>query len=500
MKRPIALVAVLCGLGLNSCAAPSPFVGIFESLAPCRDKYAEIDAQVEAAGARSSIYYPVKGFPYFRMDRLHSSYRDADLSPDELGAWTRHMRDYDQQAREIEFINMGMPLRERANTLEYLQACGRGLAQIELEDPKMLAKLRKAMAAPHEYDDAARRKGLAAADAAAIREQLSAQRAALKPLDPQALATTGMRRWVVKPVADAGGLAKGLDFAPPDELGFQSLSDMAWKALAEQLAPQVWIENASERDALGMPAFSGDTLGVDSSHPAMSYWIGFTRFGDLSLGQITYVLWFPGTGPSGNGPLDSLVWRITLDRAGTPLVYESVHGSGREHRWYPAQPLTVRPDLGPDHDPPVVAASVLSEGPVALVLEGGSHAVKGVVPVASVPSGPASPFELERYEDLYVLGWSTQTDARGRSLFDAQGRIVGTRHPDPLWRKGSGLDEQGPLRQLGRQPTGYLAPAHLDDARVLENVFVPPPSVPKTLDNAHAEPVPFEPAVDRTHR
>jgi len=284
MKRTTVLAAVLCGVGLNSCAQPSPFVGIFEALAPCRDKYAEIDAQVDAAGARSSIYYRVKGFPYFRMDRLHASYREANLSPDELGAWTRHMRDYDQQAREIEFINMGMPLRDRANTLEYLQGCGRGLAQIELEDPKMLARLRKAMAAPDEYDDAARRKGLAAADAAIIRDQLVAASAALKSAPAPDLASASLSRWVVKPVANAGGLAKGLDFAPPDELGFQSLSDMAWKAFAEKLAPQVWIANATERDAIGLPALAADGPGVDTTRPSMSYWIGFTRFGDLALG------------------------------------------------------------------------------------------------------------------------------------------------------------------------------------------------------------------------
>src|SRR5688572_7588735 len=221
MKRTTVLVAVLCGVGLNSCAAPNPFVGIFASLAPCRDKYAEIDAQVDAAGARSSIYYRVKGFPYFRMDRLHASYRGATMTVDEMGGWTRHMRDYDLQAREIEFINMGMPLRERANTLEYLQACGRGLAQIELEDPKMVERLQKAMAAPDEYD----RRALAAADAAAIREQLIVASTALKAPPPEP-ASTGVRRWAVKPVADPGGLGKGLDYFPPDELGFQSLSDM----------------------------------------------------------------------------------------------------------------------------------------------------------------------------------------------------------------------------------------------------------------------------------
>jgi hypothetical protein len=193
------------------------------------------------------------------------------------------------------------------------------------------------------------------------------------------------------------------------------------------------------------------------------------------------------------------VWRVTLDRAGLPLVYETAHASGRDHRWFPAQPLTVRSDLGPDRDPPIVAPGIV-DGPVALVLEAGTHAVRGVVPATDAAPAGATPFELERYEDLYVIGFSARADTRGRSLFDGNGRIVGTRHADPAWRKGSGLDEEGAVRQLGRQPTGYLAPSHFDDARVLEEVFVTPPSVPKTLDNAAREPGALERGRDRTKR
>lgn len=478
MKRPFTVVMALCAIGFTSCAE-NPYQGIFASLAPCRGQYAELDAKVDAAGARSSIYYRVKGFPYFRMDRLHASYRDAmNLSIDEMGAWTRHMRDYDQQAREIEFINMGMSLQERAGILENTQACGRGLAQIELEDPRTLAKLRKAAAAPDEYQGGT----LSPADAAAIRAAMQAQADAFRAATSDTPADGTVRKvWKVHPLVDPSVLERGMDYAPPDELGFQSLTDSAWKAMSERFAPEFWIETAGDSDLLGWPKISEDGPGVDVAKPHVGYWVNFTKFGDLGLAQITYVLWFPGSGAQGNGPIDSVMWRVTLDRTGTPLVYDSIHASGREHRWFPAQPMTVRTDLGETADPPVVAPNVLAQGPVAVVIASGSHTVRRVVPAVD-GGGAAAAYELQRYEDVYAL---PLTSGKGtRSLFDPDGEIPGTRHADPLWRKGTGLDEQGTLRALGRQPTGYLSHTHFDDVRVLEEVFVPPPAVAKTLDSA----------------
>lgn len=450
---------------------PSVFVGILKGYKDCRAKYAEMDARIDAAGVRDGSYYRVPGFPYLRTDRFAASFANEVKGLDEVAGWTRRMREFDQEAREFEYQNLGLSEQEIGTWRYDLLSCGSGLATMELFEDANLALLRKMAVPGAEY-----RPGKATL-AEAQRKQLAVHDTDLLkrfsgPL-PAADDRAPLKLWNAKPVEDLSLIAQGYGNAIPDELGVPALIDSQWRAFAERHAPALWIESASDRDQPGMPAVQGTALSVDPARPRMHYQITFTRFGKQALAQINYFIWFKGS-EGLNGDVDGLIWRVTLDARAEPLVYESVRASGRDHLWFPAQPLKRRARSArnaDDGDPLFPQAEPIS-GPVALRIGAGDHALRRVVPLAEASSGDAArAYQLARYEEVFTLAAG---DGRTRSLYDANGQIPGVKDGEQARLWGDRVTAAGALRALGRVPVTAIGSRHFDDADRLDRLFVAP--------------------------
>ena len=125
---------------------PAVFTGMLKGYKDCRAKYEAMDARIDAAGVRDGSYYRVPGFPYFRTDRFALSYRDEVSGLDDTAGWMRRMREFDQEAREFEYRNLGMSEQDIGTWRYDLLACGGGLANLELFEEANLAFLRKQVA------------------------------------------------------------------------------------------------------------------------------------------------------------------------------------------------------------------------------------------------------------------------------------------------------------------------------------------------------------------
>ena len=449
---------------------PSVFVGMLKGYKDCRAKYAEMDARVDAAGVRDGSYYRVPGFPYFRTDRYVASFKDEISGLDEVAGWMRRMREFDQEAREFEYRNLGMSELEIGAWRYDLLACGGGLANLETFEDANLAFLRKQVTPGSEYQpkapavSAGQRKALAAHEAD-IRKRFTAPLAAAAPEAP-------LKLWTVKPVEDMRLIAKGYGNAIPDELGVPALIDSQWRAFAEAHAPALWIESAGVRDQPGVPVIGKDNrFTVDPSQPRMHYQITFTRYAGQPVAQINYFIWFAGR--DGNrGALDNQIWRVTLDASARPLVYESVNASGRDHLWFAAQPLKLRAGGSVSGDSALFPQAEPITGPVALRIAAGSHALTRVVPLAmAVADGDSAAYELRRYEDVFTLATA---DGRTRSLYDTSGLIPDVRDEDQAQLAGARHAAAGALHVLGRVPVSIAGSAHFDDARRLDQLLLPP--------------------------
>ncbi|MES2682011.1 MAG: hypothetical protein V4650_00690 [Pseudomonadota bacterium] len=466
MRRCLWLSLSLAITGCASAPVESPFVGFFAPYKDCRAKYADIDARIDAAGVRDGGYYRVPGFPYLRSERLLASFRGEVESPEQLFGMLRRLRELDQEAREFEYINLGMARQEAANLRFQLLECGRALAMIELDDPKALRRMMESSSPPDDYSDKARLLGLHSLTAPALRERVLEQDARLKARFAQPLpAGTPTVLWQAATPTDPATIPRNFGATLPDELGFPGLTDSGWTALAERNAPALWMETASASDAPGAPAWVGDKAMADPQQPFVNFHVSFARFGGQIYGQIVYFYWFQH-----EEGLDGLIWRVTLDAEFQPVVYESLRASGAEHLWFPVQALARR-ETDASQDPPHFPQAGQVPKAVALRLASGSQRLDRVVGAAEVQAPKVQQYELRRYEDLFML---PRADGGFRSLFGPDGLARNSASTDPVWRYASGIRHPGVARQYGRHAIDYVGRSHFDDPRLLERVFVAP--------------------------
>lgn len=470
-----AVLLVVCGV-FAACSQPpkpSPFTGFYKNYWNCRDQYAEIDAKVDAAGVRDAQFYRVPGYPYLRTDRLLATFGPHVRGVNDVSEWVRRMRELDQDSREFEFANLGMSDFDAATMRDRFLNCGRILANIELTEPGALDAMIEKVYPTDAYSNFARIVGLHAlriprihAREAAIRHELTSSQLR----HPDGLYAAALE-WTVKPVEDTGLLLGIADTIQFNILGFPNLFGSQWRALAERHAPRMWTESPNDLEGPAAPQWTTSGLDADPTRPVVSYQIGYTRFADELLVQITYSIWFRSLAGSRSTPIDGLVWRVTLDRRLEPLVYESMHPSGGDHRWYPVRPLALRD--GTTAPESFVSPELVPVDELALHLEPGSHRLLQVGSTPAAATRAERHFELRPYEELFTMPLPS---GGTRSLFGPDGLVSGSSGSDDVAGWSSGIIRPRALRQSGHQAIGRINRRHFDDPDLMDATFLPPPA------------------------
>ncbi len=474
MRLLAQLIVVLAAIAVSACAPPrpDPFTGWFEPYRDCRERYAEIDARIDAAGVRDASFYRVPGYPYLRTDRTLASFADEVRTIDEVGGWLRHMREYDQESRDYELINLGLPLSERAWWRDKLRDCGRGLAAIELSEPEQIDRLRTVVAPPDLYAGAIRALGLDLLMRPFLEAELAARRDRLLAAfagDAGAGRSDGTL-WTVDAQEDPAKLDGGFAAAVPDELGYPGFLLSHWRALAERYAPALRVAVDSPIAHPGAPVWTEDGIAVDPRRAEVYYRITFARTGNERLVQLNYFFWFQRRQGAGVAPIDGFIWRVTLNASGERLAYERLHMSGGEVLWFPAHRLHARQPEAPVRAP-LVPQPWTPEGPVVLDVAGDGHALRhvGLLDGAGA-SRPLRRYRLVAYEDLYTL---PLPGGGSRSLFGPDGIVPGTESRSPSWLLTlAGVRSSGALKQIGHHPVAYLSRAHFDDVDLIDRYFL----------------------------
>lgn len=461
--RCLVLAACLCA-ALGRAAADSAEVLVAANdprrfgafLAQCRARYAEVDGRIDRARVRDAGYFPVPGYPYLRTDRLMSSYRDELDGLDKFGAWMLQLREYDSLAREDELANLGMPKAARAGLLSDLRLCAVWLSYAELDDPQTrnhLSDAARVSDRPGACDDA----NLSGQTPRARRQAVAADFA------EAGTAAAAQLLWQPAPSADGGPPRALLREANRDELGRVGLPMDEWGALAAAYAPRLLFDGRGPADAPGMPALAGSRATVDPARPVVHYLVDYARLHHRTVVQIEYFLWFrrPGT-----AAVNGLIWRVTLDEQGQPLLYSSVRADGEDPLWFPARPM--RPRVADAEASPQVPQTAPA-GPFALRLQASTHRLIRLVSSddGTVAQADHRDYILRPYEELLVL-----PDGSGgtRSLFDSRGLVRGAGSVGVCMASGA-------ARQWGHHPILIGRKLYyFDDPRLIEKLFVVPES------------------------
>jgi hypothetical protein len=517
----LTTLALLGGCaGLQQGGAPRPTEPA-TSVRDCLVFLDELDRVVRLAGTRDGGEHHVDGFPYLRVDRFTASFSAevAGVAGDpgndaRYRTWVDRMLALDASARGYEVANLpdeAFPLlgaRSRDDVVAQVGSCGRVLVADHAMPAAQRQRLRDAAVVPDDYSTVKRAFGLysltgmpfAAAERAwqrHTRETFVAQRRAPPP-DSLAYHRYEPRE---KPLGAAQALAEAravMAGAPLDALGVPRIDEAGRQRLFDAFAPSFEIGTRAEYDRFGplqwidlegLVAADAERywLDVDPSQPVVYRRLAFTRYGKAVLPQLVYTIWFnerpmQEAGDLLGGRLDGLVWRVTLDEQGAPLLFDTVKPSGRFAMFFPTSRLKAKPP--PENQPLIEWAYTPFDQPierwigsesglagVALRVESQTHQIVGVglpdekwgEPVAS--NAPYRMVEANRLRALPLPGRGS------RSVFDADGIVPNTERAARYFFWPMGIAKPGSMRQWGRQPTAFLGRRHFDDADLLEKRF-----------------------------
>lgn len=452
----------------------------------CARLLREADRHVEAAGVRDAMAPRVPGFPYLRTDRLTAALAARAQTPLQFGAWAQLMAQHDLQARRLEAGHAG----RGGPPLAAQEACRRVVAVAD-DGPDQREALRQAAVVPDDYSLWMRTLGLypltRLAFAAGV-EQWQRETRAVFELPVAQLPQLGrIRRYAPATAATAVPA-----HAQAEVLGLPSRSDAQLRALISRHAPLLDVDTASDADRIGAlrwGAAATPVLIADTTEPVAYVRLAHALVGNRAHLQIVYTFWFPARPPAGSfdvlaGALDGLVWRVTLDHSGEPLVYDSIHPCGCYHKFFattrvqPRPPPRLRADGTPEDDldetlfmpqPAVVEPGAGQR--VLLRLEARTHYLQRVQVVpqaASLPDTRSIAYTLRDDDELRSL----PHPGGRRSAFNADGLVPGTERAERYYFWPMGIASAGQMRQWGRHATAFVGRRHFDDPYLVDRYFV----------------------------
>jgi len=436
-------------------------------LQACRASFAEIDARIDKAGVRDAGYHQVEGFPYLRSDRLMASFTKEISDPDTFSIWILQLRDNESFSRDIELRNLGLANQERAGLLSDLRLCSVWLSLNELENDATRARMIQAVPVPASQTAAM---PTAPNRDAQIKADFAKDLAQLSSPGPLTL-------WQPQPPNTEEEAPPTFDRLSHDELGRSGMTTQWWTSLAESHAPRWLIETAGWQDRPGAPVWIENKdhsvqLGINLDQPTVYYQASYMRFGGRSLIQFVYFIFFPSSTPA-TTPLDGMVWRVTLDPDGKPLLYDSVRMDGSDHLWFPAQALPTRA-IPRGQNALALVPQTAPEKPWAVRLGSADHLARRLVPIAAAQESVKT-YVLKPYEDLLTLGLPS---GGTRSIYGPTGLLAGanTSHAP---------------KQFGVLPAIPTGTRYFDDPYLIETVFVAPTwpqESPRSISNKDVPP------------
>ena len=160
-----------------------------------------------------------------------------------------------------------------------------------------------------------------------------------------------------------------LDRTAPSRLGIPQLSGDDRETLFRIFAPVFEIATTGDDDRFGQLRWgAAPAPEVDLSRPTVYRRLAFTRYRGRVLVQLVYTIWFRRRPPGSAldwaaGTLDGLVFRVTLDPRGQPLVYDTIHPCGCYHMFFPTARVKVAPPPQPGIEWAFVPATLPSVDP-----------------------------------------------------------------------------------------------------------------------------------------
>ncbi|MGB7182708.1 MAG: hypothetical protein WBD51_12295 [Burkholderiaceae bacterium] len=483
----IAALAILSGCATHGGDLASTIDDPTSAAHTCQQWFGQLDQAALETGIRDAEARLVPGFSHLRVSRLLASFEPDLVLPSQQNAWLYRMRDLDQQARQAELLNMGevaanryLSLKEPANLgvlISRTQSCGERLVEYDRQHPQRLQAIRERAKVPDSYSTTRRVTGLyplvepmlsrvdrRAGDA--LRQHLA---------DPPKHQSVVADYWPElirrgQPIA-----SRLVSSRRRDALGLPVLTEEVKEWLLQEYAPVIQLRREVQATRYGRLVLQGDkshpAILINNLEPTVYGRVAMTRYQATSLIQLVYTVWLADAAipDATSSSLDGLVFRITLDGSGEPVVFDSMRPSGQNHHFVVtgrAAPRTetVAPALTP------VSLGVAPNGYRVRISLNGQREMDSLDFVAQ-SRGNAS-YRIVPESQLRSLAVNGSRSDR-RSLYAPNGLVTGTGHGRGagILSWSSGIRGLGSVRQWGHHATAMGDRRHFDDAWLIDKLF-----------------------------
>ena len=303
-------------------------------------------------------------------------------------------------------------------------ACGDLLKEADFKDSDQRQKLRNLVSAPDEYIMLRRVLGIYPLTSLFVSHGVSKWHAdAHKSFSNEPPVNWQTIRYVPGQKIDGGSVRQIVAQPQRDSLGIPVYSPEQLEALFRIYAPVWEIQHQADDDRIGTPYWTGKgVLDVDTHKPLTYTLLSYTHFEKQILAQLNYIIWFPARSKQSDwdlygGLLDGLIYRVTLDSSGAPLIYETVHNCGYHYRAYPTRRLQVRAEIDYAEPPLVLKAPDLNSSKdfITIARENRTHTVQHLYPRSREHQSDGTAYSLADYGQLRSLPYSS---VHRRSMFD----------------------------------------------------------------------------------
>jgi hypothetical protein len=482
---PLATVLTVL-MGCASTPGPDSTAAVVSPQSDCSAFIEAVDGHIETAGLGWPSAYRVPGHPGLRSNRFLAAIAERAIAGGATSAWIEAMRDLDRRARTFELARLSAADRHRltpGNTPlgPALETCLTDEVAALPRDPGTVSGLVKAARVPDDYSLAARTFGLYPLTlipvAEGVRRLHNRTRARFE--QPVGDAESGIQPTRYAPHAPAPMILTPIG-RERDALGRPTLDGDHLSSLFDHHAPIWEIVDTGPYDVPGQPTWRAPGVPGLDTHRAVAYtYPSWTFWQGQVLLQLNYVIWFSERPPDRAldilaGPMDGLLWRVTLLPDGRPLVYDSIHPCGCYHMLFPKPGLRLRAGVLDQPEPPLVAAVApewRAGTRTVLRIASRSHYLEGLY--RDTP-GTARPYALLDYD---LLDRIPDADGRPVGLFDPDGLVAGSQRPERwiLWPMG--VKSAGAMRTRGRHAIAFVGRRHFDDPNLLNAVFETPRAV-----------------------
>ncbi|MCC5874341.1 MAG: hypothetical protein JJU22_18230 [Gammaproteobacteria bacterium] len=448
--------------------------------ADCRALRSEIDAAVRRARVADPRHARIAASPWLRSDRFLADAlarqisRGGDIRPI-LAA----MADHDEAAlaREIGRLGPGAD----GYDAEVLNPC-RQRAVDRLSSAPDRSQQLAGVTVPDAYRDWQRALGVYPLARPWLRLGAQRWRVGEHQLQREQAPPPVALRWqgpqardVPTPTEVAAWLAEArashdLQWPLPDPTRLQRLALLH--------APVLESASLADADRIGRLTGHHGRPQVDTGTPTAYFEPGLVRFGERVLLQLSFTFWFPERVASSvldpyAGPIDGLVWRVTLDDDGRPLLWDSIHTCGCYYTLVLPADARLRfhnPDPAAREDP-LVLVGPAAAGRLRFVVSSGDHFLRW--PRSAEQEAAESDVETRRYT---LRPYAELLDpGPDRPPFGADGLLAGTSRLERFFLWPAGIADPGAMRSHGHHATAFLGRRHFDDPELASGMVEPIP-------------------------